>query len=732
MSSRDLQFHIEGMDCSEEISILRRELTPLVGPGEDRLGFDLLGRRLTVRLPEGSPASAATVVAAIAATGMKATPVGDVSTVPDPGTWWSRHGRAATTAGSGVAAALGLTVHALLAGDFFAALGSEGMGVADAVPLPARAAYLVSVILGAWPFLPKAWLAARRLSPDMNLLMTVAVAGALAIGEWFEGAVVAFLFSLSLLLESWSVDRARRAVRALMALAPPTVHLLKDGTEAEVAAEGVPVGARFVVKPGERVALDGTVVRGSSTLDQSPITGESMPVSKAPGETVFAGTINGDGALEVESTKLAGDTTLAHIIKMVGEAQAGRAPSERWVETFARYYTPAILALALGLLLVPPLAFGLPWSDWIYRSLVLLVIGCPCALVISTPVSVVASIAAAARNGVLVKGGAHVETPATLVALALDKTGTITEGKPRVTEVTPMNGHTERELLELAGAIEARSEHPLARAIVKHVQERGVTVRPADDVQTVQGKGVTARIDGRVFWLGSHRYLQERGQETADVQALLAARSTAGQSVVLVGDEAHVCGVITLADTVRPGVAGTLKALRAAGVKHIAMLTGDNAGTAKAIAAEAGIDEVHAELLPSDKVRVIDALVAKHGRVAMIGDGVNDAPALARASLGIAMGAAGSDAAIETADVALMSDDLGKLPWLVLHSRRTLRVIRQNVFFSLAVKAVFVVLTFAGHASLWAAIGADMGASLLVILNGLRLLGGGTDQESAR
>lgn len=718
MSSRDLQFHIEGMDCAEEIGILKRELTPLVGEG-DQLGFDVLGKRMTVRLPEGSTLSVAAVVAAVGATGMKATPIiaGTTAPVAQAG-----NSRALTTIGSGVAAALGLTIHAVLAGNLLAALGSEGMGVADAVPLPARAAYLASVLLGAWPVLPKAWLAVRRLSPDMNLLMTVAVVGAIAIGEWFEGAVVAFLFSLSLLLESWSVDRARRAVQALMTLTPSTVHVLRDGGEAEVPATEVLVGARFIVKPGERVALDGQILRGQSAIDQAPITGESVPVNKAPGDTVFAGTINGDGALEVECTKLAGDTTLAHIIKMVGEAQAGRAPSERWVETFARYYTPTILILATCLLLIPPLALGQPWPEWIYRALVLLVIGCPCALVISTPVSVVASIAAAARNGVLVKGGAHIETPATLVALALDKTGTLTEGKPRVTEVTPMSGHTERELLELAGAIEARSEHPLARAIVAHVKERGVAFTPADDVQTVQGKGVTARIGGRAFWLGSHRYVEERGQETPDVHTLLEARSIAGQSVVLVGDETHVCGVITLADTVRPGVAETLRALRAAGVKHIAMLTGDNAGTAKAIAAETGIDEVHAELLPGDKVRVIDAMVAKHKRVAMIGDGINDAPALARASLGIAMGAAGSDAAIETADVALMSDDLAKLPWLILHSRRTLRVIRQNVVFSLAVKAVFVVLTFTGQASLWAAIGADMGASLLVILNGLRLL----------
>ncbi|MGH7966006.1 MAG: heavy metal translocating P-type ATPase, partial [Candidatus Binatia bacterium] len=412
----------------------------------------------------------------------------------------------------------------------------------------------------------------------------------------------------------------------------------------------------------------------------------------------------------------------AHIIRLVGEAQSKRAPSEQWVERFARVYTPAVLGVAVATLLVPPLFFGGAWDEWIYRSLVLLVVGCPCALVISTPVSIVAALTAAARNGVLIKGGVYVEVPARLRAIALDKTGTLTKGKPAVVEVVPMGGHDETELLERAAAMETRSDHPLARAIVAFTQERGVPISPAEDFQIIQGKGATARFNGKQYWLGSHRYLEEQGQETEDVHQRLEAMAQAGRTVVVVGDDTHVCGLIAIADAVRPEAQAALQALRDAGVSHLVMLTGDNQGTAEAIARETGVSEVRAELLPADKVAAVESLVAKYGDVAMVGDGVNDAPAMGRATLGIAMGAAGSDAAIETADIALMSDDLLKLPWLIRHSRRSLAVIRQNIGFSLSVKALFMVLTLLGYATLWAAIAADMGASLLVIFNGLRLL----------
>ena len=725
-----LAFKVRGMTCAEEVDILKREVGPVVG-GEERLSFDVLNSRMAVA--PGLPAvSAGQVQAAVARTGMKAEPWGPGASDAAEQGWWDRKGATALTVVSGVATVAGLAIHAVSAGGLQAALGSEGMGIVHEVPLVARAVYLVAIVAGGFYIAPKAWLAARRMRPDMNLLMTVAVAGAAAIGEWFEAATVAFLFALSLALERWSVGRARRAVAALMDLAPPTARVrAADGSESDVAPALVPVGAVFVVKPGEKVPLDGRVVRGLSSVNQAPITGESVPVAKSPGDPVFAGTINGDGAIEVESTKTAGETTLASIVRMVGDAHARRAPSEQWVERFARVYTPAVMGLAVLVLVVPPLLLGGAWGDWLYRALVLLVIGCPCALVISTPVSIVAALAAAARNGVLVKGGLYVEIPATLKAVAVDKTGTLTEGRPRVAELTAMSGHDERELLEIAAALEARSDHPLAAAIWEHAGRAGVAVKPAEDVQIVQGKGVSGRVNGRAYWLGSHRYLEERGQETPAVHDRLAELAASGRSVVVVGDESHVCGFIALGDQVRPESARAVAELRRLGIEHVIMLTGDNQGTATAIANLTGVDEVKAELLPADKVTAVEELVARYGHVAMVGDGVNDAPAMARATLGIAMGAVGSDAAIETADVALMSDELAKVPWLIAHSRHALAVIRQNIAVSLGVKAVFVVLTFWGQASLWAAIAADMGASLVVIFNALRLLRGRAPEELA-
>jgi Cd2+/Zn2+-exporting ATPase len=524
-------------------------------------------------------------------------------------------------------------------------------------------------------------------------------------------------------LESWSVARARRAISALMALTPPSVTVLRgDGKEEIVPPQRVPVGGRFLVKPGERIALDGNVVRGSGEVNQAPITGESAPVHKAVGAQVFAGTVNGDGVLEVESTHPATDTVVARIVRMVAEAGARRAPSEMWVDRFARVYTPAVMILAVGVLLVPPLLFGGLWQEWLYRALVLLVIGCPCALVISTPVSIVSALAAASRNGVLVKGGAFIEAPGRLRAIAIDKTGTLTTGAPSVATVVSMNGHTEAELLALAAAIELRSEHPLAAAIVRYARERGVELAAAHDITVLRGKGATGVIDGTRYWVGSHRYADERGQGDSGLCERLEAMAKAGGTIVVVGNDEHVCGLIGLRDAVRPGTRAVLDELRSAGIRRIVMLTGDNQGTASVVGAETGVDEVRAELLPEDKVTAVESLVAEFGAVAMVGDGVNDAPAMAGATVGIAMGAVGSDAAIETADIALMSDDLAKLPWLMRHSRRTLTIIRQNIGFSLTVKVLFTFLTFVGAASLWGAIAADMGASLLVVFNGLRLL----------
>jgi len=714
------EFKIQGMDCAEEVAVLKREIGPIVG-GENHLAFDMLRGKMAV---SASPATAGEIIRAVSKTGMQAELWDETPATPNglrSGSWF-RNGSTVTTLVSGTMTLAGFLTHATLSGGLTEALGAEGMGQMHSIPAISRLAYLIAILAGGWHVAPKALFALRRLRPDMNLLMTIAVVGAVVIGEWLEAALVCFLFAVSLALEAWSVGRARRAVEALLNLAPSTVRVLVDGREREVAANDAAIGTVFLVKPGDRIALDGEVLEGTSEVNQAPITGESVPVFKERGTQVFAGTINGNGALEVRSIKVASDTTLAHIIQMVGSAQANKAPSERWVERFAHYYTPAVFALSIAVCVIPPLMLGGGWQEWSYRSLVLLVIGCPCALVISTPVSIVAALTASARNGVLIKGGAYVEAPARLQAIAIDKTGTLTEGRPRVTEVICEGPCTERDILEIAASMESQSDHPLARAIMDFCQQRQILPSPVSDFQLIQGKGAEGLIHGRRHWLGSHRYLEERGQETSGTHERLEGLAASGHSVVVIGDEFKVIGMITLADAVRADSHDVVKRLREAGVEHIVMLTGDNQATANAIARATGIDEVYAELLPEDKVRSIEGLVDKYQQVAMVGDGVNDAPAMARATLGIAMGAMGSDAAIEAADVALMSDDLKKLPWLVRHSRRTLSIIRQNISLSLIVKGVFVFLTFAGFASLWAAIAADMGVSLLVIFNALRLL----------
>ncbi len=554
--------------------------------------------------------------------------------------------------------------------------------------------------------------------------MVIAVTGAIVIGEWFEAATVTFLFALSLTLESWSIGRARRAIAALLDLTPPTIRLYSTtNPDQEMAATEAPIGTFFLVRPGERIALDGEIVSGTTSVNQAPITGESMPVAKEGGDDVFAGTINGEGVIVVESRKRADDTTLARIIRMVEQAHSRRARAEQWVEKFAKIYTPAVILMAIAVFLIPPLLLGGLWEDWFYRALVLLVIACPCALVISTPVSIVSGLASAARNGLLIKGGSYLEQPAKLKAIAFDKTGTLTCGEPRVVEVIPLNGHDESELLQRAAALEQQSTHPLAKAILDHAATLAIVPMEAEDVKALPGKGVAGRIGETSFWLGSHRFFLERGLEENKASAQAEVLEQRGCTVVLIGNNQHVCGLIAVADAVRPEAKEVISALRAAAISHLVMLTGDNEATAKAIAKEVGIDEVRAELLPEDKVAAVETLVEAYGNVAMVGDGINDAPAMARASFGIAMGTIGSDAAIETADIALMSDDLKRLPWLIHHARRTVGIIEQNILFALGIKALFVLLTFAGLATLWGAIAADVGASLLVVANALRLLG---------
>ncbi|MFG1377261.1 heavy metal translocating P-type ATPase [Xanthobacter sp. VTT E-85241] len=716
-------FRIHGMDCADEIAALKREVGPLVG--EDKLAFDLLNGRMSIDVPSDA-ALEASVEKAVARAGLRAEPwiEGGTSEAAQAEERRKRVQSWLTTASGGLTA-LGFAIHAWLGGGVIAAFeaGEHALG---STPLPSMVLYVVAVLCAARYVAPKAWFAAKRLRPDMNLLMMVAVAGAIGIGAWFEAATVSFFFALALALEAWSLGRARRAVAALMELAPPTARVkLEDGSERDVPAAEVRVGVHIIVRPGDKVPLDGRVAAGESEVNQAPITGESVPVFKAEGDEVFAGTINGEGALDVVTTKAANDTTLAQIIRMVGSAQSRRAPSEQWVEKFARVYTPVVMVLAVAIFLAPPLLLGGAWDVWFYRALVLLVIACPCALVISTPVTIVAALAGAAKQGVLVKGGTHLETPAHLKAIAMDKTGTLTEGRPKVVEIVPLGGRSETQVLGLAAALEARSGHPIARAILAKAAELKMVAEPVEAVQAITGRGVTGRVAGRESWLGSRRYIEERGINSDAVLQRADVLSSAGRTIVAVGDAQEVWGLIAVADAVRPEAKDIVTSLHLAGIKHVVMLTGDNRATAEAIAKQTGIDEVRAELLPGDKVAAVEDLVRRYGSVAMVGDGVNDAPAMGRANLGIAMGAMGSDAAIETADVALMSDDLSKLPWLVRHSRSTLTVIRQNVAFSIAVKLLFTALTVFGLASLWGAIAADVGASLLVVLNGLRLLNRG-------
>ncbi len=711
--TRKKAYRVEGLDCAEEVATLRRALEHRAGVVE--LSFDVLNARMTVTFDDGQIDEDA-IVAAVAETGMSAVPWEQQGEAP--ASYWELHGRTVMAVLSGACIVAGFGVHWALSGSLYLAITSEEMSLA------ARVLYACGALTGAWFVLPRAAMAARNLRPDMNLLMVVAIAGAIAIDKWPEAAMVAFLFSVALLLEHWSVGRARRAIGALLDLAPPTARVAPpDGGEpVDTPLEEVPMGSVIIVRPGERLPLDGQVLTGYSRVNQAPITGESFPVRKRKGEQVYAGTINGEGTLEVEVNRDVHDTTLARIIQMVQQSQQRRAKSEQWIEKFARYYTPTMMLLAALIAVGPPLAVQAAWSTWIYRGLVFLVIGCPCALVISTPVSVVSALTSAARNGVLIKGGMYLEAVGGLTAVAMDKTGTLTYGRPKVQEVLPLDGHTPEDLLFRAAAVEADSNHPLADAVMRRAAEQKIVARRAKDFRSITGKGAEGRVDGRLYWVGSHGMMHEKGQETDEAHQTALRLEDEGHTVIAVGSEDHVCGLISVADGLRENAAEVVAALKRLGVRHVVMLTGDNEETARSIARATGIDEVHAGLMPEDKVAVIEQLTAAHQRVAMVGDGVNDAPAMAAASFGIAMGAIGSDAAIETSDITLMSDEIARLPWLMAHSRNTLSIIKQNVTFSLGVKALFIALTLVGMATLWMAIAADTGASLLVIFNGLRLL----------
>lgn len=692
-----IPFKVAGLDCAEEISILRKALEKREGVAD--LEFDVLNAKMLVTF-DPSRVTSKQIITWVKEGGMDAILWQERDKLEKSG-FWGRHGRLVTTLLSGAL---------LLTAVFFHLQNQTYI---------ATRLYLAAMILGAYFVVPKAFQAIKRLQPDMNLLMVIAIAGSITIGEWFEGATVAFLFSVALLLEHWSVGRARRAVAALMDLSPTRAHVIGKG---ERGVEEVEVGEMILIRPGEKVPLDGVVEKGSTSINQAPITGESIPVSKEKGNEVFAGTINEEGAIECLVTKRADDTTLARIIHLVQEAQSRRAASQQWVEKFAKVYTPIMICLALLVVIAPPLLGLGTWEEWFYRGLVILVIACPCALVISTPVSIVSGLTAAARNGVLIKGGMFLEAPGKLKALALDKTGTLTYGRPEVQKILPLNNHTEEELLERAASLEAPSEHPLARAILKLAKERGIQVERAEDYQITKGKGAEGTFRGVRYWIGSHRFMHEMQQETEAIHQMALDLEDAGHSIIAIGNNKHVCGLISVADEPRENIAAIIQETKKAGVEIVVMLTGDNKPAAEAIGKLASVDRVEAELLPEDKVNAIERLKKKWKEVAMIGDGINDAPAMAASSFGIAMGAMGTDAAIETADIALMSDDLSKVPWLIRHSRRTLRTIQQNITFSLALKVVFLGLAVVGLASLWMAIAADTGASLIVVFNGLRLI----------
>ena len=576
--------------------------------------------------------------------------------------------------------------------------------------------FLTGMALAGYPISRAGWFALKVRRADMNLLMVVAAAGAVAIGQWDEGASVLILFGIGTTLQALTVERTRRTISGLTALAPAEATVVTGNEETRVPVASVRVGDTVRVRPGERLPVDGTVLAGASLVNQAPITGESIPVTAEPGTGVYAGSINGDGTLEVRSSKPAADTTLARIITMVEEAQASRAPSQAFVDRFAAIYTPVVIVLAALVAVVPPLLTG-AWHEWLVRALILLVIACPCALVISTPVALVAAIGAAGRAGVLFKGGAALEALASVRTIAFDKTGTLTEGRPVVAAIHACDGHTDGDVLTLAASLEAQSEHVLARAITNEARDRGLLLPAVTSYTAIPGRGGRGIVDNAPASVGSIGWFRMRGLWTDSGHADLAVSTDA---TVCVERNGQLIGILTLRDALRPTaprVVGTLRSL----VGHVVMLTGDNAVTAGVIAAAAGVSDVRADLLPADKTEAIRTL-AKAGPVAMIGDGINDAPALATATVGIAMGVAGTDAAIEAADIALMGDDLRKLPYAVRLARGTLAIIRQNIGFSLVTKAIFLILTFAGVTNLWLAVLADMGTSLLVTANALRVL----------
>jgi len=705
--------HVTGMDCADcavklqgalrkergvraaDVSFGAATLTVAIDPTATdldgvftavrRLGYDTVERRTAAVATAGTAGGAAATRAAAA-----------------PPVPWFRERRALLTLLSGVLVIAGFVAGAV-------------------APAASPWLFAAAMVAGGTYVARAAFFSLRARQIDMNVLMTLAALGAAAIGQWSEAGLVVFLFGLGTWLQVATLERTRRAISGLMALTPPEAVVLRGGGEVTAPAADVAPGDVILIRPGERVAVDGVVLEGTAAANQAPVTGESHPVAKAPGDQVFAGSIVEGGALRIRATSAAADNTIAKIVHLVEEAQAQRAPAETIVDRFAARYTPIVVALAAAVAFVPPL-LGASFDTWFYRGLALLIISCPCALVISTPVSILAALANATRSGVLIKGGVYLEQMATLGAVAFDKTGTLTAGRPQVTDVVGLGETSQGRVLGIAAALGRLSEHPLARAIVERAAS-GAHPAGAHEVErfrAIPGAGVRAEIEGRLFFVGRPELLGAHAGDPA-LQATVTRLEREGKTAIAVGDEDGALGVIAVSDPLRAEAAASIAALRRIGVTHVAMLTGDNPETAAAVGAQAGIDDVRAGLLPAQKVAAIAELRDRYGTVAMVGDGVNDAPALAAATLGIAMGAAGTDAALETADIALMGDDLSAVPDTIRLARRTTRVIWQNIVFSIAVKALFLVLAPLGLVSLWLAVFADMGASLLVTANGLRL-----------
>ncbi len=707
---------VDGLDCPVEMATLRSELDGRAGI--ESLGFDLIQGQLTIDYVDGQLEPATVARELTERTGLKST----VLATQVAGQAQLTVFEAPTVAGQGWDLSVVLRRWGPVAGSGLAWVLGFVVGMLGNEPL-SRTIYALAVAIAALKLVPRAYWSLRGLRLDIYVLMTLAIVGALVLGQWEEAAAVAFLFGLSESIEAMSLDHARRAVRKLLELAPESADVVgDDGVISRVAASAVLAGQKVLVRAGDRVPIDGRVLAGRSSVDQKAITGESVPVLCEPGSEVFAGTLNCEGTLEIEATRPLSQAVVTRVVESVRAAQRGRTPIERTIERFAAYYTPTIFAMALLVMFLPPLVNPLASQKfWFYQGLVVLVIGCPCALVIATPVAVVSALAAAARRGVLIKGGQFLEAFGRLKVLAFDKTGTLTRGEPDVVEVVPVSGGTEHEVVRIAAALGDRGGHPLGRAIARHARELSLEVPSADDYVAVPGLGATARVGATQYHIGSHRYLDESGLCPPGFHVLLGEAEREVGTSVAVSTLSEPLGWVRLADQPRPEAEHVLAQLRGLGVKPV-MLTGDNTATAMAMARRLGIQEQRPELLPEEKATAIVELQAKYGPTGMVGDGVNDAPALAAATVSVALGGVSSGAALETADVVLMSEGLGAIPWLVRHSRRTLAIIRANIAMAVGAKLIFLLLAMMGWANLWIAIIADLGVSLLVVANALRLL----------